>query len=886
MNSNARCIAHLESGGWLLTPDRRQSRILRRLHDRAQIAAGRSVWKSAQVLPLDAWLELLWRDAGAADRGLSQPLPVVAAQWLWRRQTAADAPGLLDPAELGARARASWLRLRAYGGALEDITHFPLTRDQQAFVAWARGAARELHERRACDPSDLARLLIEADAVPAPGPPLMLAGFRRLTPSQSTLLAGLTARGWTSTRCEPAIDGHGIWRHVAADPGNERAAMLDWARLRLEQQPDGLHALIVPDLAANRGVLQRALEATLQPELELPGVIRRERLFDLAGGHPLSAQPVVETALAALACAFGQFDWALASRLLRSSHLAASRPEHQARIRLDVGLRATQGLPHPSVHALGTRAAAAEAGQFAAALAAAAGRLSGPERRGADAWAECFGACLAAWGWPGDIALDSDQYQAAKHLRELLRDLAALAAVAPQLRGADALDELRRLAAAPFQPESGEPSVFVLDAYEDPGVHFDSLWVAGLTAAAWPRPVTLDALLPIEIQRRLGMPCASAEDCVAEGRAIIGRWHARASQLVLSWPRSENDTEVDGTPLVPAEAGPLQQPPTRATREQLMFAAATLEPLLDDAVPPHPAGVAYGGARVLELQSHCPFRAFAELRLRADPLEELQTGIDRRLRGVVLHRALQRFWAQLESQQALLRLDAAECERKVMTAIDQSMSELLPAMSGQRSIALERDWQRRAIGQLLALERARPAFTVLATERAMHGRIGGLDLRLRVDRVDRIGEERVVIDYKSGAVSKTQWRGARMEAPQLPLYAVLHPERPAGIAIAELGSGRASYVGVSEIPGLIAGLQPAPDFELTEHRERGFSWPVIREHWYAWLERLAGDHAAGHAVVDPKLGSDTCRFCHLASLCRVASAVPDEARAEEGADDD
>ena len=47
--------------------------------------------------------------------------------------------------------------------------------------------------------------------------------------------------------------------------------MLDWVRTRIDGQPEGLHALIVPDLAARRGVIQRALEATLQPELELPG---------------------------------------------------------------------------------------------------------------------------------------------------------------------------------------------------------------------------------------------------------------------------------------------------------------------------------------------------------------------------------------------------------------------------------------------------------------------------------------------------------------------------------------------------------------------------------------------------------------------------------------
>ena len=51
------------------------------------------------------------------------------------------------------------------------------------------------------------------------------------------------------------------------------------------------------------------------------------------------------------------------------------------------------------------------------------------------------------------------------------------------------------------------------------------------------------------------------------------------------------------------------------------------------------------GARVLELQSACPFRAFGELRLGAEPHEEPDAGIDRRVRGIVLHRALERFWA-------------------------------------------------------------------------------------------------------------------------------------------------------------------------------------------------------------------------------------------------
>ena len=45
MDLNRRCLAHLDAGGLILTADLRQARILRRLHDRAQIVAGRSAWR-------------------------------------------------------------------------------------------------------------------------------------------------------------------------------------------------------------------------------------------------------------------------------------------------------------------------------------------------------------------------------------------------------------------------------------------------------------------------------------------------------------------------------------------------------------------------------------------------------------------------------------------------------------------------------------------------------------------------------------------------------------------------------------------------------------------------------------------------------------------------
>jgi hypothetical protein len=156
MSANTPCLAHLDAGGLVLTADLRQARILRRLHDQARIAAGHDAWPTAQVLPLESWLASLWREALAGRDDLPVALPAVAMRWLWRRLAAADSPGLVDPAAIGARARASWLLLRAHGGSVDGLAHWPLTRDQQAFLAWARAAEQALAEKCACDAGDLA----------------------------------------------------------------------------------------------------------------------------------------------------------------------------------------------------------------------------------------------------------------------------------------------------------------------------------------------------------------------------------------------------------------------------------------------------------------------------------------------------------------------------------------------------------------------------------------------------------------------------------------------------------------------------------------------------------------------------------------------------------
>ena len=880
MKPNDRYIAHLQAGGLVLTPDLRRARILRRLHDRAQARAGRRAWPTAQVLPLDAWLRQAWRAAADERPQLPLLLPPAALRWLWTREVGRGDHALLDPSALAEDARRSWLKLRAYGADLDELDRWPLTRDQQAFRAWAGRIEKELRRRSAWDGADLARLLVDAAALPAPGAPILLAGFFRPTPSERRLFEALAANGQRIDLTAPGAAAGDCRVFRARDPESERRSMLAWLRERVAAQPEGLHVLIVPTLDAERGALERSLAASLQPELELPSPAKSQRIFDVAGGHPLVVQPIVDAALGALAAAVDVVDWQTASRLLLSRHLAGFETERDARVRAELLLRDAQA----PLRLAGARLAAiserAGAPQFAAMARAGLAALEGPHRRGAGAWAEAFGRCLAAWGWGSGTVPGSEEYQAARRFGELLRELASLSAVAGELTAGAALAEFRRMLAAPFQPESGEPAVLVLDAREPLGIHCDSLWVSGLTAASWPRAAAVDPLLPIEVQRSLRMPCVTPEACVEEARAIQSAWRGGSDLLVLSSPQFENDTDIDASPLMPGDARQLESPVERPTRAEVAFASRRVEPVAERPLPPPAAARIRGGARVLELQARCPFRAFGELRLAAAPLEEPEGGIDRRLRGILLHRAMESLWQRLKDRRGLAALDEAARRREAAQAVEAALASLVPPGVPPAVLALEREWQERAVERLLELDLGRTDFSVVETERPLELTVGGLALRLRVDRLDSVGDELVVIDYKTGKQGAAAWRGARMDAPQLPLYAVLHPEWPTGIAFALVRPGSAQYLGVGR-EAIFAGMKAAEKFELTEAREKGFDWKAITAHWRAWLEQLAAHFAAGRAEVDPKLGVTTCRHCHLSGLCRVERAAPEDDAAED-----
>jgi probable DNA repair protein len=397
-----------------------------------------------------------------------------------------------------------------------------------------------------------------------------------------------------------------------------------------------------------------------------------------------------------------------------------------------------------------------------------------------------------------------------------------------------------------------------------------------------------DPFLPRAVQVRHGVPGASAELAAAESRRILDRLLGNASDVILSAPEVDEDAPLLPSPLleeIPAiDLDPSWSEPRLAVA--LHANRPTLERLVDGQMPPISAEEAgRGGARLLELQSACPFRAQTELRLGARKLDEPGIGVDAAERGDLVHKALAALWLELGSQVALKALDPAGVQAAVERAVAAALHEARRGADElmRHLLDLEAAWLTERVLEMVEADRSRAAFVVENVETPHSGRIGPLTLEFRPDRIDRLADDSLaVIDYKTGANADVKaWLDERPRLPQLPAYVqALGAERVHAVAFARVRSGDTGYVGVASDAALFEGLREPGSSGLLKTYG---SWDELLGAWRRRLEALAAEYADGEARLAPN-PVKACEHCHLGALCRIAETDAERAD-EEGGDE-
>jgi len=872
----------LRAGGWVVAASERAARAVAMEFNRARLAEGLTAWPAPKISNWNSFVHAAWveRSNGGGDGRLLLNAAQEQALWTEILRRSQQLATVLE----GPRHRLAGLAMEAHELLCSFAPKYiqnakarsAWQQDAGAFSGWLQEFDEECRTQNLLSANRLGLELVpllEADA--AKRPDLLLVGFDRILPAQRQVFDA-----WGPWRqAAPAAHTQRLRFHAAENEQAELAACAEWCARALAANPEARLLVISQDAGKRRGQMERAL-------LRATG---DASAFEFSLGVALSQVGLARAAALLLRWLTGplaehEVDW-----LLGSGQTAASGEEAVA---LQAYMRALRRRDLErtdwSLDAFLSQRMAAQKlpASWAERMRQARARVAAEQRRKQSPveWAAFVPAALLAAGWPGGRALESAEFQTLRRWEQAVDQTASLGFDGQAVKWDEFLAALSRtLEETLFSPESRNAPIQIAGPAESAGLTADGLWFLGAREDAWPAKGATHPLLPLDVQKDAAMPHATPQLDWELARAMTERLMASAAEVHFSYARQDETAEARPSRLVEQAAGTAEPlPPSDATSKPVTEAFEDLSRV------PFPAGQAGGGASVLTSQSQCAFKAFATSRLAAQGWQAAQQGLTAKQRGQLLHEVLHSVWAGgpdgIRTHDELLKIQdkaafvAAHVRRVLQSEMPEGARERMP----QRYLALEEPRLTRLVTEWLEYEARRWAFEVMATEVDRSVAIEGLQLKLRLDRVDRLKDGTLlVIDYKTGDVSPKAWELPRPDDVQLPLYAgfALNKEEEllGGLVFAKVRAGKAELAG--RVGDAAATLLPG--LKATSGLVRSPMSGEELDGWKEHIEKLAREFIAGNAEVNPREYPRTCERCGLQSLCRVQ-----ERDLVEGEDDD
>lgn len=871
----------LAAGAVLVSVNQRLSRHHDERFHTSMLSAGSPWWETPRILPWQSWLISLHDEALA--KGCSDRLrvPVLAQQRHWRRCIDSDSSGLLllDPDATAVLAQQACATASQWHCANHPDDY--LSADQWAFERWAAHYRRYQSTHSLIDEASVADHMAELIAED-PGcvnlpETVLLAGFIAFSPQQEAFLSVLQSSGvelqsdgsedasriFSLYDSKPALESTTIRVEQHADDDAELISVAKQLRSLVAVDTSLRLAVVVSDLQQRRSQVTRAFDSVFFPGLSPDNIAAIERPYDFSLGQPLSLWPVVATGMLILKLPLQALRGPEVSDLLLSPHVAGTEATRRARERIDLRLRDKrisrvdrQGLVEQLDASDELRVACIE---WMSTL-----ELGGA---GLGEWAVRFGGWLKQLGWPGK-SCTSDEYQAIQAWYSCLDDVQSLDD-GELVSGSDALALVLRLSRERvFQPETPARPIQIMGRLESHGMSFDRLWVTGLDADQWPAGSSPSPFLSIERQKAAGVPDSSPGLRLAQARREFALWKRSAPWLNLSRAMTRDGNALSSAAVLheaglevslkSSEENPA--PLSLKTPAAVVLETISLEHVVDDHGPVVAEGSSVrGGSRLFENQALCPFKAFALHRLQIRPMEEAGIGMDARQRGTFVHAALEAFWREIRTHEALMALEPDALDAAIGTAVASALDEEeVDVPASLEPLELVRV-QRLLSEWIDQCEKPRTPFEAVGFEESMTFEHGSVQMNVTLDRIDVVNGVKVVIDYKTGVSnSVNSWADERIVNPQLPLY-VLTDEHIEAASFAQVARNQCGFVGVASDGDLLPRVRTS----IGEIED----WHSWRGHWRTALDAIAIEVRDGLASVTPMKGA--CAYCDLKPLCRV-----------------
>lgn len=842
-----------------LTTSETLARTLRREHALARKRSGAGAWEVPAIYSLRRWCREQWLQTWPEE----QLLHAVQELALWQGVIKDDpvAANVLSPNALAREARAMGRLVTQFEINPAVIPRF--TEEHQAFARWHRAVAQKLLTQRWVTEAEIpgrVAALLDAGTL-SPPPSLCVAGaLHLLTPLENRLLRSLEQAGCAVQRLSSSTHQASLSACSYGDDAQHYHAVACALRdlLLPFTDSDELPTLLVSceDIATQRDAIEAAFRPVLAPWLLLPGEGQRPIPWRFAVGRSLDQQPLVAVALTICGLTENENTLDTLSRLLLASVLWTPAQREQT-AKTDFALRDLGG-SYFSLRLLARLTEEPLGMRFQNLLEAvrAEPRLALPS-----AWAARFVQRLSALGWPGERVLHSAAFQAQERWQLALSTFSAMDRQLGEQSCSAALSWLREIVANQgFEARADhDQPILITTLTEAAALPADHLFILDATDAALPPAPRRYPLLATEALVAAAVPDATAASSLTAATELVARLRAQAQHIHLGYAQLDaRGAERQPSTLFGELAWTQALPAEGQTAAQRAAASPRLLWPADDPVPrvidPVAEGI-FGGVRIFKDYVEAPFFAFCRYRLGIQPLPAPAVGIPAYAQGNVIHAVLEQVWGELRSSE-ILNSQTDECLlARIDLPLEQAMHRFVPADRFGRALRqIEYARSRDVVLQWLRHEQRRPeAFEVIEREQEVRLRFEGLDLRLCIDRVDRVatpqGERLLIIDYKTGREAEIRgWKADKLQEPQLPLYAT-------SASLAELGITQVNGIAFAHLKDGHPALAAATDWGmgLIDPRRRFAvkSWPEQLDAWRSALTLIAQGFLAGEAGLGP-----------------------------------
>lgn len=887
-------LSALADGAVVVTANARAARALTLKYAEQQRANGLAMWASPAILDWDSWLNHLWQAAAFDDPDAPLLLTRLQEHQLWLRVQQNDARLVVSPEELASLAQGAYALLSEYE-LHEARAGAWLETDAEHFRQWAKAFDQMCQARKWASRSQIESLLVQANrnsSLPLPKQVLLI-GFDRFTPAQQSLIENLRESGVRVEEAapEPQPSTHSLL--AAADSHDELMVCAEWCRHKLEQDPTVRIGVIAPDAGSIRAAADRIFRAVLMPQSLDLAQDAGAMPFEFSLGVQLLTVPVLRAALLFLRWISSPLPEADVSWLLLSGFFHQSDSEILNLAQLDFKRRDSGALsPEIDLKTFVDRnASVLFARRMRKVLRATEENRALSTSHSYGYWTDLAEHLLRVAEWPGFRAPDSVQFQAQQRWVRLLDEVALLDFAGGKITFEHFLQTLEKHAADTiFTAESHHAPIQILGAFESSGQTFDAIWFLGVDDAHWPQAGRPHSLLPLALQRRAKMPHCNAGADTELALSVTRRIAESAPECIFSYAAQNKEGELRASPVLasifPEGFDPVS---TEEFRRQIGVAEHVIpNPQIESAITqsqivPWPSERIAGGSEILKDQAACPFRAFGLRRLAARPLERTDRGLDPAQRGSLLHSILESVWSpetpepfrmiSLEDLKAIMaaqRLDEA-LRYHITNAFHDLVSQHADDAWMQAYLESEQQRLLTRLREWMQYEAKRQPFIVEKREEKLTDvNVGDLKLNLRADRIDKLPDDsHLLLDYKTGEVSPSAWKGERPDEPQLPLYATYgNVESVSGLLFAQIRAGKMLFSGRAAKPLQMVMADLPPTSALVTQPFNHTTYDT----WQQALLQLAEEFLRGEASVDPKHGDETCKYCPLPGLCRVAEA--------------